>query len=159
MDGRIFCEKDYLLSGYSSTRQCKTCSGVITGPSVRLHDSHHHPACFTCSICHTRLDKECTMTPQKKVLCVKDYIKLYSPKCGKCGEIINPMENTRIVVRVQTSNQDFHLDCFSCEICGQQLGGEEGPACYPLSGLFMCKKCHVSCLNNEDTKKKKTVSN
>ena len=151
MDGKIFCSQDFLLSGHSrSQKTCKSCSEVIAGRSVQALASFYHPDCFKCSLCHTLLENDqFTVNTQNKVLCLPDFHKLYSPKCGKCEETIYPIEKTGILVRVRSMNQDFHLDCFVCEMCGQHLGGEDGSPCYPLSGVFLCKKCHVGCLHKE----------
>ena len=151
MDGKIFCDKDFILSGYTRNyKKCKVCSEIIIGKSLRALASIYHPECFKCNLCNKMLENEqFTVNPQNKVLCLNDFHKMYSPKCGKCQDTIYPVEKTGILVRVEAMNHDFHVDCFACEICGQHLGGEDGSQCYPLSGLFMCKKCHVGCLHQE----------
>ena len=153
VDGKIFCKDDFILSGHSRTlKKCHGCSSPITGRCLQALSEFYHPYCFKCSICYKGLEADpFTINPTNKVMCLEDFHKLYSPKCAKCQDTIFPIENTGILVRVKASNRDFHLDCFCCEVCGERLGGEEdGAYCYPLSGIFMCKKCHVDCINDEE---------
>ena len=83
-----------------------------------------------------------------QVYCVPDYCALVAPRCSGCGEIIQPLEDTGILVRIQVTsvyvhlkhfsliicistyfeamNQTFHVDCFSCSVCGCQLSDDPG---------------------------------
>ena len=71
-----------------------------------------------------------------------DYCALVSPRCSGCGDHIQPLEETGILVRIQVRgpsytsshvayilkamNQSFHVDCFACDVCGCRLSDDPG---------------------------------
>ena len=92
----------------------------------------------------------------------QDFCELFGPKCGKCQKTIMPVDDTGVLVRVESDGQEFHLACFDCDTCGRVLSEERGAKvgqvfgslvlhvlvqAYPLDGLRLCGGCHVRLLH------------
>ena len=77
------------------------------------------------------------------------YCALVAPQCSGCGHMIQPLEDTGILVWIQVVqgytihhiymynsciilkaiNQKFHVDCFACDVCGCRLSDDPGERC------------------------------
>ncbi len=44
-------------------------------------------------------------------------------------------------------DQDYHVDCFVCELCGTELSDEPKKRCYPIDEKLFCYDCHVKNLD------------
>ena len=63
------------------------------------------------------LDEKCTcFVRDGKTYCKKDYIRLFGAKCDKCGSQFGKNDYV-----MRAKNRIFHLECFRCVACEQQL--------------------------------------
>ena len=104
---------------------CANCGrGISDRYMMRVNERDYHETCLACAECSAPLSDVC-YTRNCKLYCRTDYERIYGTKCSRCHQRI---DCTDMVMRVpvQTINGRpggpiFHVDCFACCICGEQL--------------------------------------
>lgn len=141
MDGRPYCEEDYL----NFLEKCCVCEKPILDRILRATGKPYHPACFTCVVCGKCLDGiPFTVDATNQIHCIDDFHKKFAPRCCVCKQPIMPEPGQEETVRVVALDRSFHVGCYRCEDCGMLLSSEgEGKGCYPLDDHILCRSCNA----------------
>lgn len=51
-----------------------------------------------------------------QVYCMPDYHSLFAPRCASCTNPILPDPKTGETIRVVAINNDYHVECYTCEV-------------------------------------------
>lgn len=141
MDGKPYCEEDYL----NTLEKCCVCTKPILDRILRATGKPYHPGCFSCVMCGKCLDGiPFTVDATNQIHCIDDFHKKFAPRCCVCKQPIMPEPGQEETVRVVALDRSFHVNCYRCEDCGLLLSSEaEGRGCYPLDDHILCRSCNA----------------
>lgn len=115
-----------------SSRKCTACQEPIVKKGVQHGLALYHSDCFNCSKCNSNLTNESKVKGDGgKLFCNKCYLKL-AKKCFRCN---GPITSRHTIYK----GQQFHIECFKCNLCGSNIEGKEF---YETSLTeILCAKC------------------
>ncbi|KAK6728284.1 hypothetical protein RB195_005743 [Necator americanus] len=143
-DGRFYCKQDYLYNMDKKVTRCYQCKEPIKDMVLSALNHNYHPACFRCTGCGICLDGvPFALDKENQVYCMPDYHDRFAPRCYRCKQPILPDEKTGETVRIVALDNNYHVDCYSCEGCGLKLTDEGDAFCYPLGKHLLCERCHL----------------
>ncbi|XP_022249816.1 LIM domain transcription factor LMO4-like [Limulus polyphemus] len=125
-------------SGTTGGRSCAGCGGKILDRFL-LHalDRYWHNGCLKCSCCQATLGDigSSCFTKAGMILCKNDYIRMFgnSGACSACGQVIPANEFV-----MKTQGNVYHLKCFACVKCHNQLN--PGDRYNILNGSVLCEQ-------------------
>ena len=101
-------------------RLCSECgqpieSGVHT--RIDFNNRSFHAECFTCALCHRRLNSSQTFTlHNNQPWCHQ--CEINTKNCFSCGKPI-------LTARITYETRDYHEECFKCSHCQKSLENEK----------------------------------
>lgn len=116
LDDSLMCNSCYVEK---VNKKCSVCLETITGKAVQFCLSVYHPDCFCCAFCDCSLTGENTKIKERegKPIC-QDCVFRSATKCFRCAQ---PIVGKHTVYR----DRLFHLECFTCNICGSSIAQSE----------------------------------
>lgn len=93
----------------------------IVNQSNQSQITHWHSSCLICTQCQCQLTQKCYMR-SGKAYCREDFFRQFAKtRCAHCELGVAPNSQVR-----RAQDNVYHLDCFNCVICKQQLNtGDE----------------------------------
>ncbi|KAJ1370492.1 hypothetical protein KIN20_032220 [Parelaphostrongylus tenuis] len=141
---RLYCKQDYLYNMNRKVDRCVECKQPIQDAVLMALNSRYHPSCFRCTACGKCLDGvQFALDKNNQAYCLSDYHDRFAPRCYRCKKPILPDERSRETVRIVVLENNYHVDCYSCEGCGLKLTDEGDAYCYPLGKHLLCERCHL----------------
>ncbi|KAK6018730.1 LIM domain protein [Ostertagia ostertagi] len=127
-DGRFYCKQDYLYNMERKVTRCAECKQPIqemrsVSTQSKLSSSMLHLHCVR-NVPGWRSVRPRQKQSVFKVYCLPDYHERFAPRCHRCKNTILPDENTGETVRIVALDNNYHVDCYSCEGCGLKLTDE-----------------------------------
>ncbi|KAL8187552.1 UNVERIFIED_CONTAM: LIM and senescent cell antigen-like-containing domain protein 2 [Gekko kuhli] len=95
---------------------CERCHSRFD-PTERIVNSNgelYHENCFVCAQCFRQFPEGLFYEFEGRKYCEHDFQMLFAPCCGECGEFI-------IGRVIKAMNNNWHPECFRCEICDVAL--------------------------------------
>ncbi|CAE1312321.1 PXN [Acanthosepion pharaonis] len=111
-EGKAYCEQDY---HNLFAPRCAYCSGPITDKCVTALDKTWHPEHFFCGFCGCNFGDQGFHERDGQAYCREDFLKMFAPKCGGCGQPINDSY-------ISALNRHWHPECFVCWDCQRPFG-------------------------------------
>jgi len=110
-DTSLYCRPHYeaLLR-----KTCAKCQKPIVGTSITALGNVWHPEHFTCHICNDMLVDGQYYEESGKAYCQEHFIQLFGKYCIGCNQVIEK-DGVKFV------DGDYHIACFKCTKCEQQL--------------------------------------
>jgi len=139
-------------------RTCPKCH-LDPGPDALFYcDKNWHPKCFSCAECNMTFDalgeffsKDALDGRGELPYCAQHFSQKFSVKCTSCAQPINSIdeganssngssattspEKERGSRFINANSMPFHIECFQCTVCREQLEGEF----FSEGGQFYCE--------------------
>nr|XP_048286513.1 leupaxin isoform X3 [Myodes glareolus] len=125
-NGLAYCSKDYHLL---FSPRCAYCAAPIMDKVLTAMNQTWHPEHFFCSHCGEVFGAEGFHEKDKKPYCRKDFLAMFSPKCGGCNRPV--LENY-----LSAMNTVWHPECF---VCGDCFSSFSSGSFFELDGRPFCE--------------------
>ncbi|XP_038964647.1 leupaxin isoform X3 [Rattus norvegicus] len=125
-NGLAYCSKDY---HHLFSPRCAYCAAPITDKVLTAMNKTWHPEHFFCSHCGEVFGAEGFHEKDKKPYCRKDFLAMFSPKCGGCNRPV--LENY-----LSAMNTVWHPECF---VCGDCFSSFSSGSFFELDGRPFCE--------------------
>jgi hypothetical protein len=113
---------------------CKSCGRVLSGTYVGLGNEKFHEPCLVCWECERSLLNTKFMEHEAHMYCEGCVLRLFSPKCGHCGQPI-------LDEYVKCFGKAFHTNHFVCKICEEPF--TNGNSVFEHDQQPYCKKHYL----------------
>ncbi|MBZ3882654.1 Leupaxin [Sciurus carolinensis] len=124
--GLAYCPKDY---HHLFSPRCAYCAAPIVDKVLTAMNQTWHPEHFFCSHCGEVFGAEGFHEKDKKPYCRKDFLAMFSPKCGGCNRPV--LENY-----LSAMDNVWHPECF---VCGDCFSSFSTGSFYELDGRPFCE--------------------
>ncbi|XP_023612329.1 leupaxin isoform X4 [Myotis lucifugus] len=124
--GLAYCPKDY---HHLFSPRCAYCAAPILDRVLTAMNQTWHPEHFFCSHCGEVFGAEGFHEKDKKPYCRKDFLAMFSPKCGGCNRPV--LENY-----LSAMDTVWHPECF---VCGDCFSSFSTGSFFELDGRPFCE--------------------
>nr|XP_026693626.1 LIM/homeobox protein Lhx5 [Ciona intestinalis] len=125
---------------------CSRCNHVISNKFVfQVDGKFWHGDCVVCSDCECPLSNRCYVR-NEELFCSDDFCRRFGKKCGGCGGALYPND---LVHKVGQINSVFHVRCFVCYVCNNNL--EPGKPFQANERGLLCKDDYVAMTSSGDS--------
>ncbi|KAL0627905.1 Leupaxin, partial [Plecturocebus cupreus] len=124
--GLAYCPNDY---HHLFSPRCAYCAAPILDKVLTAMNQTWHPEHFFCSHCGEVFGAEGFHEKDKKPYCRKDFLALFSPKCGGCNRPV--LENY-----LSAMDTVWHPECF---VCGDCFSSFSTGSFFELDGRPFCE--------------------
>ena len=132
LDDSLMCNTCYIEK---VGKKCSVCAQSIVGKGVQFCLSTYHPDCFCCAYCDRPLVGENVKVKERegRPIC-EDCVLRSAKKCFRCHQ---PITAKHTVYHERL----FHLDCFTCNICGSSVAGAKSEFFETSLNEILCYQC------------------
>ncbi|XP_060032222.1 leupaxin isoform X1 [Erinaceus europaeus] len=124
--GLAYCPKDY---HHLFSPRCAYCAAPILDKVLTAMDQTWHPEHFFCAHCGEVFGETGFHEKDKKPYCRKDFLAMFSPKCGGCNRPV--LENY-----LSAMDTVWHPECF---VCGDCFSSFSTGSFFELDGRPFCE--------------------
>ncbi|XP_019511514.1 PREDICTED: leupaxin [Hipposideros armiger] len=124
--GLAYCPKDY---HHLFSPRCAYCAAPILDKVLTAMNQTWHPEHFFCSHCGEVFGAEGFHEKDKKPYCRKDFLAMFSPRCGGCNRPV--LENY-----LSAMDNVWHPECF---VCGDCFSSFSAGSFFELDGRPFCE--------------------
>ncbi|EPY89841.1 Leupaxin [Camelus dromedarius] len=130
--GLAYCPKDY---HHLFSPRCAYCAAPILEKVLTAMNQTWHPEHFFCAHCGEVFGAEGFHEKDQKPYCRKDFLAMFSPKCGGCNRPV--LENY-----LSAMDTVWHPECFVCGVCMLIYLSDLGKVSVLLLGEATGKRAH-----------------
>ncbi|CAF3486738.1 unnamed protein product [Rotaria sp. Silwood1] len=134
-------QKVYLSSSMIICTECGQPIEANVHSRIDFNTRSYHSECFTCALCHRRLNPAQTFTLHND-----------QPWCRQCESDIKNCYSCRKPILssgITYETRDYHVECFKCSHCHKLLENEKllcannlQPYCVTCNDLLFAKRCN-----------------
>ncbi|RKO93011.1 hypothetical protein BDK51DRAFT_28758 [Blyttiomyces helicus] len=128
------CRRDYYKR---AELMCGMCGDFIEKEYITVAGRKYHVGCKRCKLCDETMALKTYFTIGEDIYCTVHQGEILT--CGGCSRVIT--DNSGKILRSLTSGRPFHMQCFACDSCGQQLSNTQF---YEKEDRLKCENCFLA---------------